>query len=290
MFADDTSLFSVIHDVDNSATELNNDLFQINKWDFQWKMSFNPDQSKQAQEIIFSRKTEKNFHPSLRFNNSIVSQSLSQKHLGIFLDARVTFEEHLKVTTTKVYKTIGLLRKLQKTLPRPVLLTMYKAFVRPHLDYGAIIYDEAYNETFHKKLESIQYNAYLALSGAIRGSSRQKLYHELGWESLQCQRWYRKLCLFYKIFKENKPVYLFNLIPSKNSNYNTRNTDKITPFHTKHNFFKNSFFPSTVIEWNKLDPNLRSAASLSVFKKNLLKFIRPSPNSVFNCHNYKGIK
>ena len=90
----------------------------------------------------------------------------------------------MKVTTTKVYKTIGLLRKLQKTLPRPVLLTMYKAFVRPHLDYGAIIYDEAYNETFHKKLESIQYNAYLALSGAIRGSSRQKLYHELGWDSL----------------------------------------------------------------------------------------------------------
>ena len=108
--------------------------------------------------------------------------------------------------------------------------------------------------------------------------------------SLQRQRWYRKLCLFYKIFKENKPVYLFNLIPTKNSNYNTRNTDKITLFHTKFNFFKNSFFPSTVIEWNKLDPNLRSAASLSVFKKNLLKFIRPSPNSVFNCHNCRGIK
>ena len=169
LFADDTSLFSVIHDVDTSATELNNDLFQINKWDFQWKMSFNLDPGKQVKETIFSRKTDKIFHPSLRFNNSIVSQSLSQKHLGIFLDARLTFEEHLKVTTTKVYKTIGLLRKLQKTLPRPVLLTMYKAFVRPHLDYGGIIYDEAYNETFHKKLESIQYTAYLALSGAIRG-------------------------------------------------------------------------------------------------------------------------
>ena len=153
-----------------------------------------------------------------------------------------------------------------------------------------MIYDEAYNETFHWKLESIQFNACLALSRAIRGSSREKLYHELGLESFQRRCWYRKVCLFYKIFKENKPVYLFNLIPSKNSNYNTRNTDKITTFHTKHNFLKNSFFPSTVFEWNKLDPNLRSAASLSVFKKNLLKFIRPSPNSVFNCHNCKGIK
>ena len=56
--------------------------------------------------------------------------------------------------------------------------------------------------------------------------------------------------------------------------------------NTKHKFFRNSFFPYTLI----LDPNLRSAASLSALKKNLLKFIRPSPNSVFNCHNCKGIK
>ena len=78
------------------------------------------------------------------------------------------------------------MRKLQKTLPRPALMTMYKAFVRSHLDYGDIIYDEAYNETFHQKLESIQYNACLGLLAAIRGSSREKLYHELGLESLQC--------------------------------------------------------------------------------------------------------
>ena len=64
------------------------------------------------------------------------------------------------------------------------------------------------------------------------------LFNTIKMEYLQCRRWYRKLCLFYKTFKENKPVYLFNLIPSKNSNYNTRNTDKITPFYTKHNFFK----------------------------------------------------
>ena len=158
MFADDTSLFSVIHDVDAYANELNNDLYQINKWAFQWKMSFNPDPSKQAQEIILSRKTKKS-HPSLRFNNSIVSQTPYQKHLGIFLDTQLTFEEHMKVITTKVNKTIGLLRKLQKTLPRPVLMTMYKAFVRLHLYYGDIIHDQAYNATFHQKLESIQYNA-----------------------------------------------------------------------------------------------------------------------------------
>ena len=74
-------------------------------------MCFNPDPRKQAQEIIFIRKTKKISHPSLCFSNSIVSQTTYQKHLGTFLDAQLTFEEHLKVFTTKENKTIRLLQK-----------------------------------------------------------------------------------------------------------------------------------------------------------------------------------
>ena len=62
------------------------------------------------------------------------------------------------------------------------------------------------------------------------------------------------------------------------------------PLHNaNYNFFKNSFF-QPIIEWKKLDPGLRKAESLSLFKTNILKFIRPSPNSVYNCHNPKGLK
>ena len=81
----------------------------------------------------------------------------------------------------KVNKTIGLLRKLQNILPREPLLTIYKSFVRPHLDYGDVIYDQHYNNSFHQKLESIRYNAALAITGAIRGSSKEKLYQEKKW-------------------------------------------------------------------------------------------------------------
>ena len=91
--------------------------------------------------------------------------------------------------SNKLSKTIGLLRKLQNTLLRPALLTIYKYFIRPQLDYGDIIYDQTYNLSFHQKLESIQYNAALALTRAIRGSSREKLYQELGLESLQLRGW-----------------------------------------------------------------------------------------------------
>ena len=79
---------------------------------------------------------------------------------------------------------MGLIRKLQNNLLRPALITIYKAFVKPHVAYGDLIYDEAYSDTFHQKLESIQFNACLALSGTIRGSSREKLHQELGLESL----------------------------------------------------------------------------------------------------------
>ena len=194
------------------------------------------------------------------------------------------------MVSLKIRKTLGLLRKLHNLLPRSALITIYKAFVRPHLDYGDILYDQAYNMSFHHKLESIQYNACLAITGAIRGTSKEKLYQELGLESLQLRRWYRKLGMFYKIYKNKSPQYLFKLIPEKTHAYATRNVDNIPCFKIRHNFFKNSFFPSTVIEWNNLDPTLRNSKSFVVFKNSILKFIRPSPRNFFNCNNYKGIR
>ena len=114
-------------------------------------------------------------------------------------------------------KTIGFFRKLQKTVPRQSLLTIYKAFIRPHLDYGDAIFDQTYNASFYPKLESFQYNTALAITGAIFGTSKQKLYIELGLESLQKQCWCRKLFCLSKIITTQSPSYLFNLIPKINT-------------------------------------------------------------------------
>ena len=156
LFADDTSLFSVVHDINTSAIELNSDLKKINDWAFQWKMTFNPDRGKQAQEIVFSRKLKKVAHSPLLFNNNNVSQVNSQTHLGVMLDVKLIFEEHLKNVINKTSKTRGLLRKLSNLLPRQALVTIYKTFIRPHLDYGDVLYDQAFNNSFHEKMESIQ--------------------------------------------------------------------------------------------------------------------------------------
>ena len=120
--------------------------------------------------------------------------------------------------------------------------------------------------------------------------STEKLYNELSLETLEKRRWYRKLCCFYKVYKSHSPKYLFNIISVTASRYNIRTISTIPQLKVKHYFFRNSFFPSAVIEWNKLDLNICKSESLNVFKNSLLKFIRPSGNSVFNCHNPRGVK
>ena len=173
LFADDTSLFLVVHDRNTSADEFNNDLLQIRSWAYQWKIGFNPDPSKEAQEVIFSRKIKKPNHPELIFNNILVNQISYQRHLGMFLDNKLIFGDYLKYITNKDNKSIGLLRKLQMILLRRSLVLIYKSFIRSHLDYGDIVFDQAFNKSFYDNLESIQYNASLAITGAIRSTSKK---------------------------------------------------------------------------------------------------------------------
>ena len=180
-FADDTSLFSIVNDANKSFENLSNN---ISIWAYQWKMSFNPDRPKQAQEVIFSRKTSIQSHPVLTFDNSPVIKTSHHKHLGLILDEKLNFKDHLKEKMSKAYKGKDVLRKLQNIIPRNSLLTIYKSFICPHLDYGDI-YHQPNTGSFCQKIESIQYQAALAITGAVHGASQTKLFNELGIESMK---------------------------------------------------------------------------------------------------------
>ena len=130
----------------------------------------------------------------------------------------------------------------------------------------------------------------LAITDAICGTSKEKLYNELGLESLQNRRWYRKLSFLYKVVANQSPFYLFNMIPRKNTSPPTRGLDNIPLLGNKHNFFKNIYFSATIKEWNRLDIDIWKSDSISIFKKRILSFIRPLPNKVSNSHNPQGLK
>ena len=115
------------------------------------------------------------------------------------LDEKLNLNHYVKEKIAKANKAIGLIRKLAHVLSRQSLLTIHKLFIRPHLDYGDIIYDQPNNESFCNLIEKVQHNAALAITGAIKGTYQLKIYNELCIESLKFRRWFRHLRVFFKI-------------------------------------------------------------------------------------------
>ena len=115
----------------------------------------------------------------------------------VYLDGKSDFFEHFQNILKKVNKTISLLRKLQNNLPRAPLVTTHKSFIRPHLDYGEILYDQKFNNYFHEMLNLIQHNAAFAKTGAIR-ASRKRLFQKPDFDSQSKSDGTRKFTSFSK--------------------------------------------------------------------------------------------
>ena len=323
-FADDTSLYSVVKDPEKSARELNHDLEVINNWAKQWKMSFNPDPTKPAEEILFSHKRKPVVHPPLYFNGVEVKRVSEHKHLGLVLDPLLNFAAHFKEKISKARKGIGLIKHLRTYLPTHVLDQIYKMHVRPHLDYCDFIYhipelraknkandkfdgieDDEINvedDTVYsakpirmncrmKEIESVQYQAALAVTGAWKGSSREKIYKELGWESLHHRRYFRRITQFFKIMNGLTPQYLVDPIPMPRRHLFGRHvTNDIYCFSYRNDRFLYSFYPDAVNSWNALDADVRKTETLSGFKNTIMKSIQPKKRSIFNVHDENGVR
>ena len=155
---------------------------------------------------------------------------------------KLNFKLHIKEKISKALKWICIIKKLSNVLPRKSLITIYKSFVRPHLDYGDLIYDQPNTERFCQQIESAQYNASLAIAGAIKGKPRLKLYNEIGLEPLKFRRWFRKLCTFYKIESTGLPSYLYDLIAKSSHIYNTRSVEDLAMLYSRTDIFSIRFF------------------------------------------------
>ena len=196
---------------------------------------------------------------------------------------------------------IGLMKQLKQWVSHQVLENIYKLYVRPHLDYCDIIYHQASgdpsifnHENSHrlmKNVESIQYEAARVVSGAWKGTNRAKLYENLGWETTNNRRVLRKLCIFYETIDTKFPNYLYKTIQSREYPPDSRsyNMKLLKPIHCT-NPYKNSFFPSTIRDWNVLEKDIKEAQTLKFFKKRLTNKIRPKKASYFGIRNNDKIR
>ena len=171
-----TSIFSVVKAKDEATKSLNQDLERVRLWAWQWKMQFTCDKT----EEVF-------FHQSLKLGLNVVITKEKYKHLGLILDSKLNFTSHIRQAILKARRVIGMIKYIFKYVALDVLDQVYKLYVCPHLDYSDSIYhrnDLELIENFTIRLEQTQYSAALAIAGAWRLTNRQKLYNELGWESL----------------------------------------------------------------------------------------------------------
>ena len=109
------------------------------------------------------------------------------------------------------------------------------------------------------------------------------MYQGLGLKYLYRRKWARKLWLLYKVFSTGQSSYIYDLLQPLRSS--RRHVNSFNLVSCKSEYFKNSFIPNVIYEWNKLDPDIRSSASYNLFRNILLKFIRAVPNKTFNIND-----
>ena len=257
LFADDSSIFACVTEVTQTDNKLVKDLETITSWAHQWKMVFNPDITKQAIAVIFSCEDKNPAHPDLSFNGIPIVRKTFTKHLWFYLDSRLNFSKHIKEQVATAMKGLSLLRFLSKFVNFNVLSLSYKMYFRPHLDYGDAIYHNRRADLMDL-VERVQYKAALIVTGCWQGTSKERLYEELGWESLSHRRWLSRLTVFYKIWKGLAPSYLSGHVPKRNEiSMVLRNRCDYVPL-SRTDRYENTFFPYSIRAWKNLDEEAKS--------------------------------
>ena len=211
----------------------------------------------------------------------------SHKHLGVILSNDCSWQKHIDYIKEKAWTRINIMRRLKYDLDRKSLETIYKSFIRPLLEYADVIWDNCTQQN-KNELEFIQLEAARISTGTAKLVSVANLYIETGWETLDARRNKHKLVLFYKMFNDLTPLYLSSLVPplvQNASRYNLRNSNDTQTVASRTSLFYNSFLPSSIRDWNRLNPDIRNAGTLDAFKFKLNQNLPVIPK-----HYYSGIR
>ena len=222
------------------------------------------------------------------------------------LDKKLSFKKHIDEKINKTKKIIGTIKYLNKYLPLKTLILMYKSLVRPHFDYCDVIFhippddngifdniNVPVNESLNSlmaKIESIQYKSALAITGTWKGTSRLKLYNELGFESLSGRRSLNRVIQLFKIKSNLSPAYLRQKLPTLSiQNDINANPDCFNEITARTIRFKKSFYSNAVSSWNNVIMNINGYISKTSIKTNILKIKRPNSKSIYDIHDPTGL-
>ena len=264
LYADDVILYSYIYSMDD-CYKLQKDLDSLTMWSNKWQMFFNP------RKCEFLRITNKKNFISFTYhiNDCSIQEVTHAKYLGVVLDQHLSWNDHIKKTASKATKVIGFLQRNLYQCPPLVKSNIYKAMVRPIMEYSSTIWDPHTSVNINR-VESVQrYAARMCFRNYSRYSSVTSMLAELNLPTLEERRIRAKLQLFYKIIYHLVSIpdnCLTPIPPSLRSGY-------FNQLHTNVDSFKFSFFPSTIKLWNLLPRNITNSATYTNFCKELDNYL-----------------
>ncbi len=268
MYADDCSLFLPADPSDllTSTRLLQDDLDRLSDWSNTWKLDFKAEKS---MEVIFrsTRQTVPGFS-RLHLANNVIPVGSSHKHLGLLLDEKLSFDDHLTKVISKCNGLLNPLAALKHSIQSKHLESLYFAFILPHLEYGSVIFSSA-NVGLLAKLDQIHYRAALIVSGCLHGSNTNKVFNCLGWASLEQRRKEKQLLLVYEAENGDLPSYVLDkFLQFRRTDHDNRLRNQITyrlPTRMSQRFQK-STIPNSIKQWSTLPTEIKESYTKNSFK------------------------
>ena len=229
LFADDTTIIAPIN-INNKETAniINMELDKIITWLKLNKLSLNISKTKFC---IFHKVQRKISIPEIQIENTVISYSKVIDFLGFRLDDNLNWNDHLEKLSCKLSRTLGIINKLKYVLPRNVLLQLYNSLFLPHVNYGILIWGHNY-----ERIEKLQKRAVRFITQSKYLAHTDPIFIKLNLLKIQDIFKLNQLKFYYKYLTKSLPDYFQNLIFTRQSRYNTRRSDDLTPSKVNHVF------------------------------------------------------
>ena len=259
MFADDTNITITGQTVQELQTNLNNNLEKVHQWLLANKLTLSYDKTEYM--IIGSRQKIANIQeePIISIGNEPMKKISKCKTLGVIIDDKLLWKDHISEINTKVSKGLGIMKRIKPFVTESVLQTIYKSLILPYFDYCSMIWDNAANYNL-QKLQKMQNRAARIVTGNNYDIPSKDLLHQLNWKMLEKRRGNKKALLMYKVKNGVAPESIQNLfVTSDNQDYSLRsNLINFRLDKPKRNFMKKSISYSGAKCWNDLPTDLKS--------------------------------
>ena len=263
---DDTAAYASNTDISALELSLNKDLKNLSSWFASNYLFVN---SKKTQAMILGKHSHE---PTLYIGDTVIKISGFLNILGVRLDYKVSFKDHLSTVLRKIYAKIGALRRLKKTVSADISLMLYEAYILPHLEYCSPLL-LGINKTLNKKLESANYYALKVFLNFGNSFDYDSILSTVNMRSLEHRRYYQSLVHLFKRVKVNGTDYISDLFEPHILRYNLRDSDhNLTQPSYNNRYYHNSFTYKASHMWNQLPSYIKGSTDLSEFRKLLKSF------------------